>query len=100
MAAKCMATNRLFRSLCLKVILIQGKVTDVDSREIYEGPCVLPRSFRVFKLHYEVDEPKILVIVRSHESAMPDDPEDNPSALDLVGEICKVAVEMNGSTKL
>ena len=95
-----MATNHLFRSFCSKAILIQGKVTDLESREIYEGPCVLPRAFRAFKLHYEVDEPKILVIVRSHESAMPDDPEDNPSVLDLVGEICKVAVEMKGSTKL
>lgn len=78
---------------CKKAILIQGKVTDLESRENYEGPCVLPRNNRAFKLNYEADEPKILVIVRSHESAMPDDPDDNPSALDLVGEICKVTVE-------
>lgn len=95
-----MVTNHPFRSFCLKIILIQGKVTDLESREIYDGPCVLPRTYRAFKLHYDVDEPKILVIVRSHESAMPDDPEDNPSALDLVGEICEVAIEMKGSSKL
>ena len=41
----------------------------------------------MFKLHFDAEEPKILVISRSHESAMPDDPEDNPSVLDLVGEI-------------
>ena len=40
------------------------------------------------------------MIVRSHESAMPDDPEDRPSALDLVGEICEVAIDIKGSTKL
>ena len=40
------------------------------------------------------------MIVRSHESAMPDDPEDRPSALDLVGEIYEVAIDIKGSTKL
>ena len=34
------------------------------------------------------------MIVRSQESAMPDVPEDRPSALDLVGEICEVVIEM------
>ena len=53
---------------------------------IYEAPCVLPKNHRLFKLHFEVEEPKILVITRSHESVMPDDPEDNPSVLDFVGE--------------
>ena len=43
----------------------------------------------MFKLHFDAEEPKMLVISRSHESAMPDDPEDNPSVLDLVGEIYK-----------
>ena len=51
-------------------------------------------------MHYDVEEPKILVIIRSHESAMPDDPDDRPSALDIVGEIREVAIEMKGSTKL
>ena len=73
---------------------------DLESREIYEGPCVLPRNYRAFKLHDQVDEPKILVIVRSHESVNPDDPEDLPSALDLVGEICEVAIDIKSSTKL
>ncbi|KAL9955551.1 hypothetical protein ACROYT_G036889 [Oculina patagonica] len=79
--------NTVFRAneQMKEAVLIQGKVTDLDSREIYEGPCVLPRTYRAFKLHYDTDEPKILIIARSHESAMPDDPEDNPSALDLVG---------------
>ena len=81
-------------------VLVEGKVTVLKSREIYERPCVLPRTHRTFKLNYEVDEPKILVIVRSHESPMPDDLEDRPSAWDLVGEICEVAVEIKGSTKL
>ena len=34
------------------------------------------------------------MIVRSQESAMPDVPEDRPSALDLVGEICEFVIEM------
>ena len=95
-----MATNHPYQSFCLKVILIQGKVTVLESREIYEGPCVLPRTYRAFKLHYDAEEPKILVIVRSHESAMPDDPDDRPSALDIVGEMCEVTIKMKGSAKL
>lgn len=69
-----------------KAILVQGKVTEAATENIYEAPCVLPKNHRLFKLHFEVEEPKILVITRSHESAMPDDPEDNPSVLDFVGE--------------
>lgn len=57
----------------------------MDTREIYEGPCVLPRAHKSFRLHFDAVEPKILVVSRSHESAMPDDPEDNPSVLDIVG---------------
>lgn len=68
-----------------EVILIQGKVTDLESRDIYEGPCVLPKIYRTFRLHFDGVEPKILVIARFHETALPDDPADNPSALDLVG---------------
>ncbi|XP_068761684.1 sperm-specific sodium:proton exchanger-like [Montipora capricornis] len=68
-----------------EAVLIQGKVTEADTEIIYEAPCVLPKIHRVFKLHFEAEEPKILVITRSHESAMPDDPEDNPSVLDFVG---------------
>ncbi|XP_067045427.1 sperm-specific sodium:proton exchanger-like [Acropora muricata] len=68
-----------------EAILVQGKVTEAATETIYEAPCVLPKNHRLFKLHFEVEEPKILVITRSHESAMPDDPEDNPSVLDFVG---------------
>ena len=48
---------------------------------------MLPKTYRRFKLHHDTEEPKILVISRSHESAMPDDPEDNASVLDLIGEL-------------
>ena len=92
-----MATNHPFQFFCLKVILIQGKGTILESREINEGPWVVPRTHCTFKLHYEVDEPKILVIVRSRKSEMPDDPEDRPSALDLIGEICEVGIEIKGA---
>ena len=57
----------------------------------------MPRTHCTFKVHYEVDEPKMLVIVRSRESEMPDDPEHRPSALDLIGEICEVGIEIKGA---
>ena len=80
------ACLKLFFFFFQKAILVQGKVTEAATEIIYEAPCVLPKNHRLFKLHFEVEEPKILVITRSHESAMPDDPEDNPSVLDFVGE--------------
>lgn len=47
---------------------------------------MLPKIYRTFRLHFDGVEPKILVIARFHETALPDDPEDNPSVLDIVGE--------------
>lgn len=74
-----------------EAVLIQGRLTCAETRETYEGPCVLPRTYRLFKVHYEV-EPKVLVIVRKN-SIMPvtDEEEiaemqDQVSAADLLGK--------------
>ena len=73
-----------------ETVLIQGRLTCVETREMYDGPCVLPRTYRLFKVHYDV-EPKVLVIVRKN-SIMPvtDEEEivemqDQISAADLLG---------------
>ena len=74
-----------------EIVLIQGRFSCMETRETYDGPCVLPRTYRLFKVHYEV-EPRVLVIVRKN-SIMPvsDEEElvemqDQPSAADLLGK--------------
>ena len=74
-----------------EVVLIQGRLTCVETRETHEGPCVLPKTYRLFKIHFDL-EPKVLVIVRKN-SIMPisDEEEmaelqDQPSAADLLGK--------------
>ena len=56
---------------------------------MFEGPCLLPKFQRAYKLHPD-KEPKILIIARSHETAFPDDIGDTPSALDLVGKCWQI----------
>lgn len=58
---------------------------------------MLPKIYRTFRLHFDGVEPKILVIARFHETALPDDPEDNPSVLDIVGESRSLCPEFKHS---
>ena len=81
--------NAVFRSSeqMKEVVLIQGKVTCTETRECYEGPCLLPKTYRTFRLHFEKTDPRILVIVRHNEAPVAEEMDDSPSALDLFGKI-------------
>ena len=68
-----------------EAVLLQGKVTCTETRESYEAPCLLPKTYRSFRLSFDVAEPRILVIVRHNEAPVAED-EDTPSVLDLYGE--------------
>lgn len=79
--------NVIFKitSMMQEALLIQGQVTCTDTREVYEGPVILPKAYRNYRLHYE-KEPKILIIVRVNENPLAEDVGDTPSALDLLGK--------------
>jgi len=69
-----------------EALLVQGHVTCAETREVFEGPAILPKAYKLYKLHYD-KEPKILVIVRVNENPVTEDVGDTPSALDLVGTL-------------
>lgn len=81
------APNAVFRisPMMQEALLIRGHVTCSETREVFEGPAILPKVHKTYKLHYE-KEPKILVIVRVNENPISEDVGDTPSALDLVGK--------------
>ncbi|XP_048585520.1 sodium/hydrogen exchanger 10 isoform X2 [Nematostella vectensis] len=78
--------NSMFRisSMMQEVLLIQGRATCTSTNEAHIGPCILPKMYKTFRLHYD-KEPKILVIVRVNENPVSEDIGDTPSALDLLG---------------
>ena len=79
--------NAVFKMTAMmqEALLIQGQVACTETREVYEGPVILPKTYRNYKLYYE-KEPKILVIVRVNENPVSEDVGDTPSALDLLGK--------------
>ena len=62
----------------VELVLIQGKVTYVASRESFEGPCVLPNKEERLTLHYDDKPPKILEIQGNdgHENRLSTQEED------------------------